>query len=208
MQLFGMSDSPYVRRVAISLKMLDVPFELHPLSVFSSYEAFSRVNPVVKAPTLVTDDGMMLMDSTLILQHIDDLTGAGHGLMPTSISERAAALRLVGIGLAACEKTVQIVYERKLRPEEKQHAPWVERITAQLLAAYGLLEQACAACDETWLARGPVVTQADITVAVAVRFGQHMIPDVIDLSAFAALAALSARAEALPAFRAVPLCAA
>jgi hypothetical protein len=41
MKLIGMMDSPYVRRVAISLELYGVEFESHPLSVFSSFEAFS-----------------------------------------------------------------------------------------------------------------------------------------------------------------------
>jgi hypothetical protein len=52
-------------------------------------------------------------------------------------------LQILGLALAACEKSVQIVYEHNLRPAEKQHAPWIERVTGQLLAAYTLL-------DSTW----------------------------------------------------------
>ena len=51
MKLIGMLDSPYVRRVAISLKSLGLPFEHHSLSVFSTFEQFKAINPVVKAPT-------------------------------------------------------------------------------------------------------------------------------------------------------------
>lgn len=57
MQLIGMLDSPYVRRVAISLQLLGLEFEHRSLSVFRGFEAFSRINPAVRAPTLVCDDG-------------------------------------------------------------------------------------------------------------------------------------------------------
>ena len=67
MQLVGMLDSPYVRRAAIALQLLELPFEHRALSVFSTYEQFRAVNPVVKAPTLVCDDGTVLMDSSLII---------------------------------------------------------------------------------------------------------------------------------------------
>ena len=53
MQLVGMLDSPYVRRVAISLRLLGLPFEHRSVSVFSTFEQFQAINPVVKAPTLV-----------------------------------------------------------------------------------------------------------------------------------------------------------
>ena len=66
MQLIGMLDSPYVRRVAISLQLLGLDFEHRPISVFRTFDQFRQINPVVKAPTLVCDDGTVLMDSTLI----------------------------------------------------------------------------------------------------------------------------------------------
>ncbi len=65
MQLIGMLDSPYVRRVAISLEILGVPFKHEAVSVFNTFEQFRSINPVVKAPTLVCEDGEILMDSSL-----------------------------------------------------------------------------------------------------------------------------------------------
>ena len=66
MRLIGMLDSPYVRRVAIALESLQVPFAHEAVSVFSTFDKFQGINPVVKAPTLVCDDGEILMDSSLI----------------------------------------------------------------------------------------------------------------------------------------------
>lgn len=77
MKLIGMMDSPYVRRVAISLELYGVEFASHPLSVFSSFEAFSRINPAVKAPTLVLDNGIRLMDSSLILSYFEAQAAPG-----------------------------------------------------------------------------------------------------------------------------------
>ena len=119
MQLIGMLDSPYVRRVAISLRLLGIPFEHRSISVFSTFEQFRKINPVVKAPSLVCDDGEVLMDSTLILEYAEALAASNRSLMPTNLAERQHALRAIGLALAACEKTVQIVYERNLRPPEK-----------------------------------------------------------------------------------------
>ena len=101
MKLIGMLDSPYVRRVAISLQLLDLPFEHLSLSVFRTFDEFSCTNPVVKAPTLVCDDGTVLMDSTLILQYAEAL--AGRSLLPAEPQALARSLRTVGLALAACE---------------------------------------------------------------------------------------------------------
>ena len=71
MKLIGMLDSPYVRRIAVSLALYGVEFEHLPLSVFSAVEPFAKFNPVVKAPTLILDNTVRLMDSTLILHYFE-----------------------------------------------------------------------------------------------------------------------------------------
>ena len=45
MKLIGMLDSPYVRRVAISLELYGVDFVHEPLSVFSTFSEFHGENP-------------------------------------------------------------------------------------------------------------------------------------------------------------------
>ena len=202
MKLIGLLDSPYVRRVAISLQLLGIPFEHQSLSVFGGFDEFQRINPLVKAPTLICDDGEMLIDSTLILQYAEAMEGNGRRLMPTDIDELRHSLRLIGLALAACEKSVQIVYERKLRPAEKQHAPWVERVTGQLLAAYDALESSFQ--DQTPAVTGSTIDQAGITTAVAWKFTQEMLPDVVPAADYPALRAFSEKAEALAEFAAAP----
>ena len=86
MRLIGMLDSPYVRRVAISLKFMDIPFVHEPVSVFRQFETFETFNPVVKAPTLVTDNGITLMDSTLILDYLERLVPPDRRLTPADIA--------------------------------------------------------------------------------------------------------------------------
>ena len=172
MQLIGMLDSPYVRRVAVTLQLLGLPFTHRSVSVFRGFAQFAAINPVVKAPTLICDDGTLLMDSNLILDYAEALAETpAHprkSLMPAGIAERQRALRVLGLALAACEKSVQIVYERGVRPAEKLHQPWVDRVTGQLLAACGALE--------TELARqplaSPVVRSLVAMGAVVRRRGQ------------------------------------
>jgi glutathione S-transferase len=200
MELIGMLDSPYVRRVAVSLQFLGIPFEHRSISVFRQFEAFRAINPVVKAPTLLCDDGTVLMDSTLILDYVQTLASADRTLMPHSVLERQTALRTIGLALAASEKAVQIIYERNLRPAEKQHEPWVERVTGQLLEAFGALESE--------LVRKPLslqpISQAGITTAVVWHFTQRMLPEVVQVAAFPVLQRFSLQAEQLPEFRAAP----
>ena len=197
-----MLDSPYVRRAAISLRLLGLPFEHRPISVFRQYDEFAAINPVVRAPSLVCDDGEVLMDSTLIIEYAERLAAPRASLVPRGAREAQHDLRLAGLALAACEKAVQIVYETTLRPAEKQHAWWLDRVRGQLGAALATLEAE--------LARAPLavgrdaITQAGVTVAVVWEFTQAMLADTVAASAHPALVAHGAAAEALPEFRSLP----
>jgi len=203
MRLIGMLDSPYVRRVAIALHHYNLPFEHLPLSVFRNVDEFTQINPLVKAPTLVCDDGEVLMDSTLILDYLYRLTDSQKSLMPASIADYQRALRIIGLALNACDKSVQIVYERDLRPVEKQHQPWRDRIESQLFAAYDLLEPYAANATD-WLISSQFTT-ADITLCAAWAFTQHAVSDVVSADLYPSISKLSARAEARSEFLATPL---
>ena len=202
MQLIGMLDSPYVRRVAVSLQLLGLPFEHRSISVFRGFDAFQQINPVVKAPSLVCDDGEVLMDSTLILDHAESLAAPGRSLMPADPKARQHALHTIGLALAACEKMVQIVYERALRPAEKQHAPWVTRVTGQMHAALRLLDADVA--RRGLVARSDSLDQAVVTTAVAWTFAREVLQEAVSAADHPALQALSEQAEALPEFRRAP----
>ncbi len=192
MELIGMLDSPYVRRVAIALQCLGLPFTHRSVSVFRGIAEFRQINPVVKAPTLVCDDGTVLMDSTLILQYAE--AQAGRRLQPAD----ARSIRLTGLALAACEKSVQIVYEHNVRPLEKLYEPWLARVTEQMRTAYRLL-------DAELKGRPPQLDDVGITAATVWFFSQQMhSPDLLPAAEHPALAALSAWAEAQPEFRAAP----
>ncbi len=93
MRLIGMLDSPYVRRVAVSLQLLGLRFVHEPLSVFRTFEQFAAINPIVKAPTLVCDDGTVLMDSSLILEYAEVLATGTRRLLPAELAPRRRALR-------------------------------------------------------------------------------------------------------------------
>lgn len=202
MKLIGMLDSPYVRRVAISLEVLVVPFEHEAVSVFSTFERFQSINPVVKAPTLICDDGELLMDSSLILQYIEAKTAHGRSLWSSDPAERQHEFHAVGLALAACEKSVQIIYERNLRPKEAQYEPWMQRVTGQLLAAYAGLEHEVQRRREAFATSH---TQASISTAVAWQFTQSMLASNVPAAKHPGLVDLSQRLEATPEFRKYPL---
>ncbi|MBV6827128.1 glutathione S-transferase [Pseudomonas sp. PD9R] len=202
MKLIGMLDSPYVRRVAISAKRLGIALEHESVSVFRHFEHFQEINPVVKAPTLVLDDGEVLMDSTLIIDYLEALAGSDRSLIPNDIAQRLRSLRLIGLALAACEKSVQLYYERNLRPAEIQFEPWVERVEGQLAAAYAALEREL---EKQPLKTDGSIEQDGITLAVAWSFTNLVVPDQVDVARFPRITAYTAYAEGLQEFVSTPM---
>jgi glutathione S-transferase len=200
MKLIGMLDSPYVRRVAISAKRLGIDLEHESVSVFRHFEQFQQINPVVKAPTLILDDGVVLMDSTLILDYLEAATGKS--LLPKDLNQRAHALRLIGLSLAACEKAVQLYYERNLRPADIQYQPWVERVESQLAAAFTALEKQL---DTHHLPTDGSLAQDGISLAVAWSFTGLVVPDQINNARYPRIAQYTAYAESLEAFISTPM---
>lgn len=205
MKLIGMFDSPYVRRVAISLQLLGLRFEHQSLSVFRTFDQFHQINPVVKSPTLVCDDGSVLMDSNLMLEYAYALAqeqGQTRKLLPSALPDLLTSLRVIGLALAAAEKGVQIVYEHKVRPADKLYAPWLERVTGQMQAALRALEHELT--RQALSAQHAEINQAGISVAVTWDFIQQMLPDLAPVAEYPNVAKFSAEAELLPEFRAAP----
>lgn len=206
MILVGMLDSPFVRRVAITLHMLGLDYRHRPLSVFRSFDEFRMVHPLVKVPTLVCDDGEMLVDSTLIIDYLESLADPDRSLFPKEPSARRTALQQIGEALVGMEKAAQIVYEKAHRPVELRHEPWLNRLERQLASAAGLMEASAETVIEAgsdWLG-GAAPMQADITTAVAWEFIQRVASKKIRPADHPYLVEFCEQAEALPAFLACP----
>lgn len=194
-RLVGRLDSPYVRRVAVSMRLLGIEFSLEPISVFRGFEEFAKLNPVVKAPTLVAPNGVALMDSSLILEHLELLLPPEQRLTPQEPWAHLHHQRMLGAALAACEKTVQLVYERKLRPGERQLDQWIARLTRQAGEAFNMLEGLVLPDGQWNFGNRPM--QADITSAIAWRFSGYAFPGLFAEEQYPSLAALSRSAGAL-----------
>lgn len=202
MILIGMLDSPFVRRVAITMRMLDIDYQHRPLSIFRSFDEFRTVHPLVKVPTLVCDDGEMLVDSTLIIEYLESLVGPEKSLYPEHPATKRTALQQIGEALVGMEKVAQLIYEKGQRPKELRHQPWIDRLQQQLTSAAGLMEASVEAAIEAgsdWLA-GSEPMQADITTAVAWDFIQRVTSRTVRPTDHPYLVEFSERAEELPAF--------
>lgn len=202
MKLIGMLDSPFVRRVALSLDALAVPFEHEPVSVFSTFERFRAINPVVKAPTLLCEDGGILMDSALILQWVErERFADGSPLWSRDPRLRLLQFRAVAYASAAAEKVVQFVYEVQLRPPAAWHEPWKQRVHGQFTAAFAALEAMLA--SEPALTSG-APSHSAIWPSVLWQLTQSMIPAEVPAARHPRLAQLSRECESSALFRRWP----
>ena len=148
----------------------------------------------------MTDDGTALMDSNVILDYLAGVDLRIAALTPPKSPPRLRAFRATGLALTVMEKAVQRHYERMLRPSEKQHGPWVDRVMGQLSAGLSALDAELPSPDGSSGELG----LADISAVCAFGFIEGVVADLVETNRYPKLAAFSARAEALPAFRAAP----
>ena len=198
MILIGMFDSPYVRRVAISMTLLGIPFEHRNWSVGRDFDRIREFNPQGRVPTLVLDDGEALTESAMIVDHLDQVAGPQRALIPPSGHARRQAQSIIALATGAVDKGILIVMERIFRPAEKHHQPFLDRCRLQIRGALAELDARCAARSGTWLV-GDAIGQADITLACYANYLRDAVP--FDLSPYPALLAHCERCEALPVFR-------
>lgn len=203
MKLIGMMDSPFVRRVAVTLKLYGLQFEHEQISVMRQFDEFATYNPLVKAPTLIMDDGTVLMESSLILEVLRSYAPLGQSLHPDSVGEFTRMNRIIGLALIAAEKTVQKVYEFNMRSGEDPNPVWLARVEKQLAEAYAALNAELEGLDRYVF--GDLLTQADVTSSIVWQFTRLVYPENANPADYPALAALSDRVEALPEFVSSPL---
>jgi glutathione S-transferase len=201
MKLIGLYDSPYVRRVAVSMRIQGFAFQHTALSVFRNYEQMREINPLVKVPLLVLDNGERLVESSFILDYLDGEVPPDERLVPAAGEARRKILQHCATALVATEKAMQVYYDTQMRPAEFSYGPWVARCTDQMHEAFGMLD----ALQPSAVLTGAPINQADITTAVALRFARYVLPAQFPVGRYPELEQLSLFCEALPAFLETPL---
>ncbi|MCM0020946.1 MAG: glutathione S-transferase family protein [Tagaea sp.] len=197
MILIGQFDSPFVRRVGIALELYGLAYRHEPWSAFGDADKIRPHNPTLRVPTLVLDDGESLIDSHAMLDHLDSLVPVEKRLFPAAEPARRRALKVAALATGLADKAVGLFYERRMHDVPSRH--FVERWTAQVSGGLGALEADRAArATAFWF--GAAIGHADIAVACVWRFVVEAHPGLIAPGAYPALAAHSARCEALPVF--------
>jgi glutathione S-transferase len=197
MILIGQYDSPFVRRVAIALRLYGLPFEHRPWSTFGDADKIAAFNPLRRVPTLVLDSSEALIESTAILDYLDDLVGPEKAMMAAHGDVRRRQFRVCALGGGLADKGVSLLYERVLRKDQLQL--WIERCEGQIGGVLAMLEKERATVKTPyWF--GERIGHADIMVACALRFTGEAHPALFD-GRYPALKAHAARCEALLPFK-------
>jgi glutathione S-transferase len=196
MILVGQYDSPYVRRVAVSLRLLGIAYDHDTRSVFGDFDDMRRTNPLGRIPSLVLDDGAVLIDSAAILDHIDETVGPARALIPTRGEARRGCLQRIALASGAIDKIGGgVVYERLVRPSAHRWADWIARCSTQG-------EGALAALDAAAWPAGERLDQSQITTACLLFYLTVNAPEFIPAGRYPALDALAARCAEMEAFQA------
>ena len=120
MFLIGQYDSPFVRRVAIALRLYGLPFEHRPWSTFGDADKIAPYNPLRRVPTLVLDNGEALIECTAILDYLDELVGPDKAMIAARGEARRRQLQICALATGLGDKAVSLVYERVLRKEQSE----------------------------------------------------------------------------------------
>jgi glutathione S-transferase len=195
MILVGQYDSPYTRRVAVSLGMLGFSFEHDTRSVFADFDSMRTTNPLGRIPSLILPDGTTLIDSAAILDWLDQQVGPQRALLPPAAPARQEALQRIALATGTIDKVMTSAYERLVRPAAYRWPDWIARCRTQ--AQGGL----AALANQPWPGDAPVC-QAWITTACMIGYVRLADPELLPPGRFPALDAVSRRCEVLPAFQA------
>jgi glutathione S-transferase len=200
MILIGQYDSPFVRRVAIAIRFYGLAFQHRPWSTFGDAAQIAAFNPLRRVPTLVLDDGEVLVDSVTILDHLDEIMGPSKALIADCGAARRQVLRICALGTGLADKSVSLVYERVLHQPVSER--WVDRCVEQITAVMDALEADLnGRATPFWF--GGTITHADIAVTCAIRFTAEAHPKLFTDSRWPALARHASRCEALEPFQAI-----
>ena len=164
MKLIAAAPSPFARKVRVLIyetgQSEDVEIVFTAPTPVSPDEQAMAANPTGKIPSLIREDGPALYDSRVITRYLDARVGAG--LYPEA--RLWETLTLEATADAMMDAGVLMIYEHRVRPEEKVFDGWIE-------AQWGKIERAVRAINERWMSHllGPM-DMSHIAVGCALAY--------------------------------------
>lgn len=152
MRLFHSPTSPYVRKCMVLLHESGVLDQVELIAATGTPVDTGSMplaqNPLGKIPALERDDGPALYDSRVICQYLDHLSG--RKLYPAA-PRLWDTLTVEATGDGITDAAILMLYEVRVRPEDKRYDPWVE-------GQWGKIDRALDALESRWIShlRGPL----------------------------------------------------
>lgn len=194
MILIGQFDSPFVRRIGIALETYGRAYEHKPWSTFGDADQIARYNPTLRVPTLVFDDGAVMVDTHAILLVLDAAAPPARRLTPADPDQMRSVWRICGFASGVSDKAVQLFYVTMFA--KQVDSGFVARMRAQIGDTLDLLERE--APQGWWV--GDAITHADIAMASTYRHFSEAYAGQFEFARWPALKAHSERCEKLPVF--------
>ena len=135
MQLHLSLTSPFARLVRMTAIELGLDDHIEQVVIDPwTNDAFRGTNPLAKVPALVTDDDILLVDSPVIAEYLNDRADGA------LLTDRWPSIRLMSLANGATEAAVKIVVEQR-RPELMQSPDWIVRQRRAIDATLDLIER-------------------------------------------------------------------
>jgi glutathione S-transferase len=175
MRLYNNRPSPYGRKVLIAAheKSLMKRITLFQTDPWSDPSALLAVTPIGKVPALVTDDGAVITDSTIISEYFD---AVGHGRALIG-ADRFEVMARVALMQGLIDAAFATVIERR-RPAERRWDDWVSRQHRAIARTLDIV----APVDDRF-------DLGDIALACALAYLDFRLPEIVWRCAHRTLAA-------------------
>ena len=133
MQLRSSPSSPFGRKVKMATYILGFDDQVMPVltDTLDPNDSICEVNPLGKIPAL-EDDGTTYYDSRVIMEYLDTKAGGGK-IIPASGPARFEALTRAALMDGILDAAVLVVYERRMRPEDKYVESVVDRQRGKII---------------------------------------------------------------------------
>ena len=195
MKLIGSLTSPFVRKVRVVLaeKKIECGFEID--SPWTPESNVPNINPLGKIPVLALDEDIVLFDSRVISEYLDNVA-PNNKLMPAPNRERTEVKRWEALADGICDAAALAYLETK-RPEAQQSADWIARQKDKIVR--GVEYMAKQLGDGQWCV-GTHFTLADIAAGCALGYLAFRFPEIEWQGKYSKLAHLYDRLMQRPAF--------
>jgi glutathione S-transferase len=133
MQLRSSPSSPFGRKVKMATYVLGFDDQVTPVltDTLDPNDSICDVNPLGKIPAL-EDDGTTYYDSRVIMEYLDAKAGGGK-IIPASGPTRYEVLTRAALTDGILDAAILVIYERRMRPEDKYVESVVERQRGKII---------------------------------------------------------------------------